>query len=105
MENIVDILLKLAASLLGLALGYLAKLAVPYLKTFFADSKRAELIKRLVEAAEQMYHDDDPDGTVRRSYVMDMLTEAGYQLTDAIRAEIEARVLEINLAKKGAKQG
>lgn len=101
METIIDILLKLAASALGLGLGYLAKVAVPYLKKFFEDKKRRELVRRLVKAAEQMFYADDEDGSVRRGYVMDMLVEAGYEMNDAIRADVEAEVLDLNLAKKG----
>lgn len=101
MENLTDILLKLAATALGLGLGYLAKMAVPYIEKLFEDKKRKELVNRLVKAAEQMFYGEDPDGSVRRGYVMDMLIEAGYELTDALRAEIEAKVFDVNLAKKG----
>ena len=104
MENLIDILLKLAASALGLGLGYLAKMAVPHVTKFFEDKKRKDLVNRLVKAAEQMFYAEDPDGSVRRGYVMDMLMEAGYELTDALRAEIEENVFDVNLAKKGADQ-
>lgn len=101
MENLFDTLLKLAATALGLGLGYLAKMAVPYITKFFEDKKRKDLVNRLVKAAEQMFYSEDPDGSVRRGYVMDMLMEAGYELTDILRAEIEAKVFDVNLAQKG----
>lgn len=100
MDNLTDILIKLAATLLCYGVYVLTQKAREYLK----DKKEAEALDKfldeLVFAAEQMYHDTDESGAIRRNYVQDMLMEAGYELTEAIRAKIEARVLKVNLAQK-----
>lgn len=100
MDNITDILIKLAATLLCYGGYILAQKAREYLKDKKEAEKLDKFLDELVLAAEQMYHDTDESGAVRRSYVQDMLMEAGYELNEAIRAKIEARVLKVNLAKK-----
>ena len=57
-------------------------------------------IGELVAAAEQMYRDDDWDGSVRLDYVQGMLIQAGYEMTEAVRALIEAKVFEINVVSR-----
>lgn len=100
MEAIMDIIIKVAATLLAMGLGYLGKFAVKWLKGK-VDAQSAEkldlFISELCYAAEQMFKEVDPDGTIRRGYVENMLAQAGYELTDAIRALIESKVFEINL--------
>lgn len=104
MEAIMDIIIKVAAALLAFGAGYLGKLLVSFLKSKLSDRDAAKLdlfISELTAAAEQMYKAADPDGTIRLHYVESMLTQAGYELTDAVKALIESKVFEINLMSKG----
>ena len=48
-----------------------------------------------------MLKKDDDDGSKRLEYVQGMLIEAGYELTDALRAKIEAKVFQLNLVSRG----
>ena len=103
MEEIIDIIIKVVATLLALGLGWLGKYLISWLKTVL-DAKSAEkldlFIGELVAAAEQMYKQEDPDGTVRLGYVQNMLLEAGYEITDAVQALIESKVFSINLVNR-----
>lgn len=104
MEDIMDIIIRVVATLLALGIGYLGKFLVSWLKSKLNAQDAAKLdrfISELCEAAEQMYKESDPDGTIRLRYVESMLTQAGYELTDAVRALIESKVFEINLTNKG----
>lgn len=104
MENIMDIIIRIVATLLALGAGYLGKLLVGWIKSKLSAEDAAKLdlfIDELCKAAEQMYKTDDPDGTIRLRYVESMLTQAGYEITDAVRAMIESKVFAINLASKG----
>lgn len=100
MEAIMDIIIKVAATLLAMGMGYLGKLAVQWLKGKLDEQGAEKLdlfVSELCFAAEQMFKEVDPDGTIRRGYVENMLAQAGYELTDAVRALIESKVFEINL--------
>jgi len=103
MEQILDIIIKLAAALLAIGAGWLGRYLVRLLKTKLNDNQTEKLdlfISELVAAAEQMYKKNDPDGSVRLNYVQDMLIEAGYELTDAVEALIESKVFSINLVNR-----
>ena len=103
MENIIDILIRVAAMLLIVGIGWLGRYLVKWLRTKLNDEQSAKLdlfVGELVAAAEQMCKNLDPDGSVRLDYVTGMLIEAGYEITDAVRALIEAKVYEVNLANK-----
>ena len=82
MEDIMNIIIKVAATLLALGAGYLGKLLVGWLKSKLSDRDAAKLdlfISELCAAAEQMYRDADPDGTIRLNYVEGIrLNEGGY---------------------------
>ena len=100
MEAIMDIIIKVVATLLAMGLGYLGKLAIQWLKGKLDEQGIEKLdlfVSELCYAAEQMFKEVDPDGTIRRGYVENMLAQAGYELTDAVRALIESKVFEINL--------
>ena len=106
MEDILDIIIKVVAALLALGAGWLGRYLLTWLKTKLNDKQAEKLdlfVAELVSAAEQMYKKDDPDGTVRLNYVQQMLVEAGYEITDAIKALIESKVFSINLANGGEK--
>ena len=99
MNEIIDILIKLAGTVLATIIAYLAKEAISYVKTKREKEEKNALDKficELVHAAEQMLKNEDPTGSARLSYVQQMLIEAGYELTDAVRATIEAYVYKIN---------
>lgn len=107
MEEIINIAIKVVATLLAFGAAWLGKYLVSWLKTNLDDKQDAMLdqfIADLVAAAEQMYKKDDPDGTERLHYVQSMLVEAGYEITEVVQAVIESKVFSINLATKGAEQ-
>lgn len=108
MDEILNIIVKLVATLLAFGVGWLVKYLVSLLRSKLDENSAEKLdlfIAELVAAAEQLYKQQDPDGTVRLKYVQDMLIEAGYEITDAIRALIESKVFEINIATKALKDG
>lgn len=103
MEEIVDIIIKILAALLALGIGWLGKYLIGLVKAKLSVTQAEKLdlfIAELVAAAEQIYKERDSDGSIRLEYVKGMLVEAGYEITDAVRALIEAKVFEINLANK-----
>lgn len=108
MDEIIDIVIKVVATLLALGLGWVGKYLVNWLKSKLSEKNAEKLdlfVAELVAAAEQMYKKDDPDGTIRLLYVEKMLAQAGYEITDAVRALIESKVFDINLVHQAAKGG
>lgn len=98
MELIMEKLIEAAALVLTVALIILAKRGFAYLKTLLKKEEADALdtfVDELVGAADQMYKKDDPDGSIRLDYVYQMLIEAGHELTDALRAKIENKVLKL----------
>lgn len=108
MEQIIDIIIKIVATILLAGAGWLGNYIINYLRSNL-DAKEVEFldtfVAELVAAAEQMYAKDDPDGTIRLGYVQEMLLEAGYEITDAVKAMIEAKVYDINITNKSVKVG
>lgn len=105
MEQIIDIIIKVVATLLAIGAGMLGKYLINLLKANLDEKNRKKLdlfITELVAAAEQLYKEWDEDGTIRYEYVSDMLIEAGYEITESIKVLIEAKVFEINLANRKA---
>ena len=102
-EAILDIIIKLGVSLLGLLLGVVLQEAKKYLQAKLSNEEQAKLeslVKTLVAAAEQMYGTEDPDGGKRLGYVQNMLRDAGVELTEVVRSLIEAQVQNLNSSKK-----
>lgn len=102
MESIIDNLIKIAALAVCLGLGYLFKQLGALAKKRLSEKEQEHLekfITELVSAAEQMFYGEDEDGSIRLNYVQQQLIEAGYDLTEAICAIIEAKVYELNQAK------
>lgn len=103
-------ILQIIGTILGaLVVGLLARI-IPYVKTWLsanADNAKLnallEIIQALVKSAEQLYHDEDKDGSKRFSYVCERLEKLGYAITDKIVAYIEGAVLDVNLEKKSTK--
>lgn len=103
MENIIEILIKIAGVVVALILSYLGNKAAQYIKARISAEDWARLetfVSSLVAAAEQLFKEDDEDGKIRLAYVENMLAEAGYELTDALRALIESKVYELNIVSK-----
>ena len=103
MEDIINIIIKIVATLLAFGAAWLGKYLVSWLRTNLDEKQEAMLdtfIAELVAAAEQMYKKGDPDGSARLQYVQAMLVEAGYEVTEYVQAMIESKVFEINLATK-----
>ncbi len=104
-----DLLYDIVGKLLAaLTVGLLAYLT-PRAKAWFeanADAATQENIRRLVEsfarAAEQLYHDQDPEGTKRQLFVLEQLRNAGIVVTEAVINMIEGAVWEINTETKKA---
>ena len=108
MEELIDIAIKVVATLLALGLGLLLKQIGSWIKSKQSERENAMLnafIAELVAAAEQMYKKEDPDGSIRLDYVESMLVQAGHDITDVVAALIESKVFEINLAEKEAGVG
>lgn len=101
MNEIMEIIVKLVGTLIGIGGVYLLKLGASYLRSRLDEREEAMLdsfVTSLVEAAEQMLREES--GQKRLEYVQEQLIEAGYDLTEAVRALIESKVYEINLNKK-----
>ena len=98
--EILEIIARILGALLACGLIYFLPKIDSYLKEKL-DEERAAKLKRivfeLVEAAEQLYKKDDPDGTIRKQYVEEQLKAIGYQLTEYINALLESAVLNLNL--------
>lgn len=100
LEEIMDIIIRVTAVLLMYGLGYLGKVGINWIKTKIGEKEQEQFdyfLNELVRAAEQMFNkEDDSDGSKRLSYVQEVLIESGYELTDALRALIEAQVFTLN---------
>lgn len=108
MEQIVDIIIKIVATLLLAGAGWLGKYVITYLRNNLDAKEVAFLdsfIAELVAAAEQLYAEADTTGRIRREYVQKMLVEAGYEITEAVQAMIEAKVYDINILNQSVKVG
>ena len=99
MEQILDIIIKLAAVLIAAGVSFLLNEATKWIKSKVSAAEAEKLDKfvdYLTEAAEQLYHAEDEGGSKRLEYVYANLIEAGYEITDAVRALIESKVYNIN---------
>ena len=103
MDEIINLVIKIVATLLAIGTAWLGRYLVSLLKTKLDEKQTVildQFIAELVAAAEQMYKAVDDDGAIRLNYVQTMLVEAGYDITEAVRAMIESKVFEINLVSK-----
>lgn len=97
MNEMFEIIIKLLGTLAGVGVVYSIKMCVSYLRSRLDESEKAladSFIESFVVAAEQMYWNES--GEFRLAYVQDRLLEAGYELTDALRAMIESKVYKIH---------
>lgn len=103
MEVFVSVIINFLGTAIGAGIIVLIREALKYLRASMDEKERAKLdafVASLVAAADQMYKADDLDGSARLSYVQGMLIEAGYDLTDALRALIESKVHALNIETK-----
>lgn len=105
MENLYEIIGNLLAAFVVGLLAYLAPMAKAWLlaNTDAAAQKRILLlVQSFARAAEQLYHDQDPDGDKRRQFVQEQLRELGVEVTEAVIKMIEGAVWEINTENRKA---
>lgn len=100
MEEILNIVIKVVATLLAFGFGILGTYLAKWIRSKLnaEDVEKFDIfVSELVAAAEQMYKESDPDGTVRLAYVESMLRKSGIEITEAVKAMIESKVFEVNL--------
>lgn len=98
-DQMISIVGKLIAAIFVGVVTYLAPRAKAWLEAHTSKSDQEKvklLITSFAEAAEQLLHDDDPDGSKRMDYVKNQLTAVGISLTSEIISMIEGAVWEIN---------
>ena len=102
MENIYEIIGKLLAA-------FVVACLVPKARAWFetritkdTQERIHQLVVSFTRAAEQLYHDTDPDGEKRRKFVMEQLRLLGVEVTEAVLNMIEGSVWEINTETKKA---
>ena len=97
-EQIIDILVRIGVLLL-IYIGILLSGKIrSLLDAKLTDGQKQALdtaIDVFTKAADQMFKNEDPDGSLRLDYVQTQLIEAGYDLTDEVRAMIEAHVHDL----------
>lgn len=105
MTNLYEIIGNLLAAF---AVGLLAYLT-PKVKTWLLAQKGTavwedvqRLVRSFARAAEQLYHDQDPDGTKRQKFVLEQLRAVGVVSTEAVINMIEGAVWEINTENRKA---
>lgn len=89
--------------ILALVAVILTRYAVPAIKAYLkkADAEELEaLIEELVKAAEQLIKGEKKGGA-RLSYVEDMLSAQGIEMTDEVRAKVESAVYRLNTERGG----
>lgn len=99
MEFIMDRIIEIVAFLVLVALLILAVKARSYLGKLMTKEEADafdKFVDDIVGAADQMFKEVDPDGTIRLDYVYEMLVKAGHDVTDAVRAKIENKVLKLD---------
>lgn len=98
-EEITKIIVELVFSIVGLGLLWVLKTFKAWLEQRIATKKDHELesiIYQFVNAAEQMYKEEDPTGEMRKDYVINRLHTLNIKITDLINAKIESAVFNLN---------
>lgn len=60
------------------------------------------LVTAFAQAAEQLYHDQDPNGAKRKLFVQEQVRALGVELTETVVNMIEGAVWEINAENRKA---
>lgn len=98
-NNMIEIIGKLIAAIFVGIVAYLTPKIKDWVEVHTSMSSQQTikiLIKSFVQAAEQILHDNDPDGSIRMEYVKNQLTALGIGLTSEIISMIEGSVWEVN---------
>ena len=105
MENLYEITGSLLAAFVVGLLAYLTPKVKAWMQAH-TDAATQENIRKLVQsfarAAEQLYHDQDPDGQKRQQFVQEQLRAMGVVVTEAVINMIEGAVWEINTENRKA---
>ena len=107
-EQIWNIIGKLLAALVVAMVAYLMPKVKAWLEAR-ADRDTTDavlaLIQAFVQAADQLFHDNDPTGAIRMQFVKDQLKATGVEVTDNIVNMIEGAVWAVNQAEAGKTGG
>ena len=98
-EEIIKMMAEIVISILGLGVLYLLLIVKKWLNLRISEKKANNLdliIWQFVNAAEQMFKDEDPTGKQRKEYVLHRLKDLGYTMTDFLNAKIESAVFDVN---------
>lgn len=98
-DQMISVIGKLIAAVFVGVVTYLAPRLKNWLEVHTSKSSQEQiklLVTSFAEAAEQLLHDDDPDGSKRMDYVKNQLTALGIGLTSDVIAMIEGAVWGIN---------
>lgn len=107
-DQMIDILGKLIAAVFVSLMAYFTPKIKRWLETHTNKTNQQQieaLVKSFVQAAEQLLHNDDPDGTKRMQYVKNELNALGVEINKEIIGMIEGQVWEVNNKNKAAKNG
>lgn len=107
-DQIIEIVGKLIAAVVVGIIAYLTPKIKEWLEVNASNKSQQTLellIKSFTQAAEQLLHDDDPDGSKRMEYVKNNLNALGIEITKELVSMIEGAVWEINNKNKVAKNG
>lgn len=105
MSNIYEIIGNLLAAFVVGLLAYLAPKAKAWLEARIDKTtydKLMMLVTSFARAAEQLYHDTDPEGEKRKQFVLTQLRRLDVEITEAVINMIEGAVWEINTETKKA---
>lgn len=98
-DQMISIIGKLIAAVFVGVVTYLAPKVKAWLESHMSKTDQEKLkllITSFAEAAEQLLHDNDPDGRKRMEYVQNQLNAMGICITAEIISMIEGAVWEIN---------
>lgn len=102
-NNMIEIIGTLIAAIFVGIVTYLTPRIKNWLTVHTSSSSQQTIkliINSFVQAAEQLLHDNDPDGSLRMEYVKNQLTALGIGLTSEIISMIEGSVWEVNNQNK-----
>ena len=105
MENLYEIIGNLLAAFVVGLLASLVPKARAWLEARTGKATYDQLmmlVMAFAKAAEQLYHNQDPAGTLRKKFVQEQLNLLGIEITEAVMNMIEGAVWEINTENRKA---
>lgn len=99
MTNIYEIIGNLLAAFVVGLLAYLTPRAKAWLEARTGKATYDQLVMLVMafaKAAEHLYHNQDPAGTLRKKFVQEQLNLLGIEVTETVINMIEGAVWEIN---------